>query len=295
MTIPEPPRGDTPAYRQLVAAHAAYIRGLSHRLLERVPLSPGDPAGRWVPYALYHHIFQLCRANLALVDLGYSEEALPLGRAMISTTMNLMHIVRSANADGWALRFWLQLGDQEQRMLARERQLQRFDPGVVERLISDSSEAARGAVEAHVAQGGIYPDKLVPSGAKKPNTHSWHGLTDRDMAMKLGLIEWYETEYDFLSTMTHARAIAVLATGQQLMRGEPLTCGPHFRAPLAALTCASNALKYSSLVIMRHFELESVDPECQALNLFMREAVTAYRQDSGADDGVRAVFGRLPV
>jgi hypothetical protein len=46
---------------------------------------------------------------------------------------------------------------------------------------------------------------------------------------------------------------------------------------------------------MRHFELESVDPECQALNLFMREAVTAYRQDSGADDGVRAVFGRLPV
>jgi hypothetical protein len=180
-------------------------------------------------------------------------------------------------------------------MLARERQLQRFDPGVVERLISDSSEAARGAVEAHVAQGGIYPDKLVPSGAKKPNTHSWHGLTDRDMAMKLGLIEWYETEYDFLSTMTHARAIAVLATGQQLMRGEPLTCGPHFRAPLAALTCASNALKYSSLVIMRHFELESVDPECQALNLFMREAVTAYRQDSGADDGVRAVFGRLPV
>jgi hypothetical protein len=163
MTIPQPSSGDTPAYRQLVAAHAAYIRGLSNRLLEQVPLKPGDPAGRWVPYALYHHIFQLCRANLALVDLGYSEEALPLGRAMISTTMNLMHIVRSDNPDGWALRFWLQLGDQEQRMLARERRLQRFDPGVLDGLISDTTEAARLAVEAHVAEGGIYPDRLVVS------------------------------------------------------------------------------------------------------------------------------------
>jgi hypothetical protein len=109
------------------------------------------------------------------------------------------------------------------------------------------------------------------------------------------LLEWYETEYDFLSTMAHAQAIAVLATGQQLMRGEHLTCGPHFRSPLAALACAGNALTYSSLVIMNHFGLKRLDPEFQALNVFMRAAVNAYRRDSGADDGVREVFGRLPT
>ena len=263
-------------------------------LLERVPLQAGDPIGRWVPYVLYHHIFQLSRATSSLVKLGYSEETLPLGRALISSTMNIMFIVGSENPEGWALRFWLQLGELEQRMLARESRLERFDRAVIERLAAEGAEAAEGAIAAHIRDGGIYPDKLVPLRARRPNPSTWHGLSDRGLAVSLGLLDWYETEYDYLSTVTHAQSIAVQASGQAIMRGETLVSGPHFRAPLLALTSSISAMKYSSLAIMKHYDLAARDAEFQAFNNSMTESINQYREDSGGNDGVRAVFGRLP-
>ncbi len=294
MESPQPPSGDTPAYRRLALTHDLYIRRLSGVLLERVPLQAGDPIGRWVPYVLYHHIFQLSRATSSLVKLGYSEETLPLGRALISSTMNIMFIVGSENPEGWALRFWLQLGELEQRMLARESRLERFDRAVIERLATEGAEAAEGAIAAHIRDGGIYPDKLVPPRARRPNPATWHGLSDRGLAISLGLLDWYETEYDYLSTVTHAQSIAVQASGQAIMRGETLVCGPHFRAPLLALTSSISAMKYASLAIMKHYDLAAADPEFQALNNSMTEAINRYREESGGNDGVRAVFGRLP-
>jgi hypothetical protein len=294
MDTPQPPSGDSRAYRQLAVTHELYIRRLSGILLERVPLQAGDPIGKWVPYVLYHHIFQLSRATSSLVKLGYSEETLPLGRALISSTMNIMFIVRSDNPEGWALRFWLQLGELEQRMLARERRIERFDPAVIERIASEAAEAAQGAIAAHIGEGGIYPDKLLPPRAKKPNLSTWHGLSDRGLAISLGLLDWYETEYDYLSTVTHAQSIAVHASGQAIMRGETLVCGPHFRAPLLALTSSISAIKYSSLAIMKHYDLSGADSAFQALNNSMTEAINQYREESGGNEGVRAVFGRLP-
>lgn len=294
MATLEPPSGDSPAYRQLTDAHEAYTRQVSGILLERVPLKAGDAIGRWVPYALYHHIFQLSRATSALVKLGYSEETLPLGRALISSTMNIMFIVTSGNPNGWALRFWLQLGDLEQRMLARELRLERFDRIVIERIATEAADAAQGAIAAHIREGGTYPEKLVPPTRKRPNASTWHGLTDKGLAIDLGLLDWYETEYDYLSTVTHAQSIAIHPSGQALMRGETLVCGPHFRAPILALTSSISAIKYSSLAIMEHFDLVAADRAFQALNAFMTEAINTYRTNSGGDDGVRAVFGRLP-
>jgi hypothetical protein len=47
MATLEPPSGDSPAYRQLTAAHELYMRQVSGILLERVPLKAGDAIGRW--------------------------------------------------------------------------------------------------------------------------------------------------------------------------------------------------------------------------------------------------------
>ena len=146
----------------------------------------------------------------------------------------------------------------------------------------------------HIRDGGVYPDKLVPLRARRPNPATWHGLSDRGLAISLGLLDWYETEYDYLSTVTHAQSIAVQASGQAIMRGEALVCGPHFRAHLLALTSSISAMRYASLAIMKHYDLAAADPEFQALNNSMTEAIDHYREESGGNDGVRAVFGRLP-
>jgi hypothetical protein len=46
---------------------------------------------------------------------------------------------------------------------------------------------------------------------------------------------------------------------------------------------------------MKHYDLAAADPEFQALNNSMTEAINRYREESGGNDGVRAVFGRLPA
>ena len=67
-----------------------------------------------MPYALFVHVLQLGRAVHVLVAAGYPDQAIPLTRAMLSATMNLLFIVTSGNPNGWALRYWLQMGEVEQ-------------------------------------------------------------------------------------------------------------------------------------------------------------------------------------
>jgi hypothetical protein len=288
LEFPEPPKGETQEYRRLVAAHYTYIRGVAGVVIPAA--NPSGSIGRWVPYALYHHLIQLSRALHDLVVLGYSDEALPIGRAMLSASVYSIFLITSDNPDGWALRYWLQLTYQEQRMLLREQQISRFDPERVAVKLAQTSIDHDGVIAAARAEGINLPDKLIPEGAKKPRD-TWTGLTDKGLFKHLNLADWHETEYDYLSTAIHVQPVSLLPLRDDLIEGKKPVLGPHFRVPLAAVTASFNSIKFSTLAMLRHYRLEGRLSDIDALGADMSAAIDAYREDTGINAMVRAVLG----
>jgi hypothetical protein len=281
--------GRTPEYDRLVDAHRAY-----REVLEQQVLASADPrgdTGRWVPYALFHHLLELARCLEVLVAIGYSEEAMPTGRAMLSAAVNLIFIVKSDDPDGWALRYWLQVGEQEVRMIDRAPRLKELDPIVLAKLRASAIEQQEAVVEAHERGGGTFPEKLIGPGQKKPRTDTWTGLSDREVFKRLGLESWYETEYDFLSTVTHVQAVSLLPLRDDLLDGQRPSLGPHFRSPIAALNASVNAMKFAALHFMKHFSVEAVLPQVDAAGRMVRGATDEYLVQVGANDVVATVFG----
>jgi hypothetical protein len=288
LEFPEPPKGETQEYRRLVAAHDKYIRGAAGVV---IPVAnPSGSIGRWVPYALYHHLIQLSRALHDLVVLGYSDEALPIGRAMLSASVYSIFLVTSDSPDGWALRYWLQLTHQERRMLLREQRISRFDPERVASKLARNSTDNDGVIVAAQAEGIDLPDKLIPEGEKKPRD-TWTGLTDKGLFKHLNLADWHETEYDYLSTAIHVQPVSLLPIRDDLIEGKKPVLGPHFRVPLAAVTASVNSIRFSTLAMLRHYRLEDHLSDVEALSSEMSAAIDAYREDTGINATVRAVLG----
>jgi len=288
LDFPEPPKGETQEYRRLVAAHDRYIRGVAGVVIPAA--NPSGSMGRWVPYALYHHLIQLGRALHDLVVLGYSDEALPIGRAMLSASVYSIFLVTSNNPDGWALRYWLQLANQERRMLLREERIARFDPERVAGKLTRASTAHDGLIDAARAEGIDLPDKLIPEGEKKPRD-TWTGLTDKGLFKHLNLADWHETEYDYLSTAIHVQPVALLPIRDDLIGGKKPVLGPHFRVPLAAVVASVNSIKFATLAMLTHYRLEDRLSEVDGLSAEMSAAIEAYREDTGINATVRAVLG----
>jgi len=288
LEFPEPPKGETQEYRRLVAAHDRYIRGVASVVIPAA--NPSGSIGRWVPYALYHHLIQLSSALHDLVVLGYSDEALPTGRAMLSASVYSIFLVTSDNSDGWALRYWLQLVYQERRMLLREQRISRFDPERVAGKLARTSTDHDGLIAAARAEGIDLPDKLIPKGEKKPRD-TWTGLTDKGLFKHLNLADWHETEYDYLSTAIHVQPVSLLPIRDDLVEGRKPVLGPHFRMPLAALAASINSIRFSTLAMLRHYRLEDRLPEIDALSDDMSAAIATYREETGINAAVRAVLG----
>jgi hypothetical protein len=288
LEFPEPPKGETQEYRRLVAAHDTYLRGVAGIVIPAA--SPSGSIGRWVPYALYHHLIQLGRALHDLVVLGYSDEALPIGRAMLSASVYGIFLITSDNPDGWALRYWFQLADQEQRMLRREQRIARFDPDRLAGKLARASNDRDGLMAAAQEAGITLPDKLVPEDERKPRD-TWTGLTDKGLFKHLNLADWHETEYDYLSTAIHVQPITLLPIRDELLESKKPVLGPHFRVPLAAITASVNAIRYSTLAMLRHYGLEDRLAEVDAQSSKMSAVIQAYREDIGIDATVHAVLG----
>jgi Family of unknown function (DUF5677) len=289
--LPPPPSGDSPEYRRLLTAHDLYMQRLSDLIGNAV--RPGSTRiEEWMPLALYHHVMQLGRATQELVRAGYSDEALPLGRAMISATMNLLFIVTSGNPAGWSLLYLLQVVETERKMLELQAALDYFDAGTIRQYLDAAKADAESVKAAFIQDGGIIPEKLPSGGRKgKPRRDTWTGLSDAELAEHVQLKAWKESEYDYLSAVTHAQAVAILPFRDAVMDGQPVVLGPHYRPPLPALSASFNAMRFSSLGIISHYELLSLDSQFQALNRDMHAAIDRYREELGALAVVEGLFG----
>ena len=296
MTLPEeqaldlsaPPPGDAALYQSLVATYYGYLRTI-HELIRDD--KPAGAIGIWLPYALFIRILQQGRAVHLLVQQGYGDEPLPIARAMISGAMTLLFIETSGNPDGWGLRYWLQLDEQERRLLDRELRLKRFDEERIRAVIAAARRNVQELVDATSREGIVIPSKLPDPSRKRPRADTWTGLSDKALAEHLNLLDWYDGEYAYLSSMTHAQAISVKPIADQLMSGHLPTIGPHYREPLAAIAVAVSAIKYGFLGFMSHFGLVGRDPAFQAANNAMSEAINSYREKSGANAMVAEAFG----
>jgi Family of unknown function (DUF5677) len=293
MTYPDslPASGNSPSYQALVTAHERYLRQL-HALVQ-VDLR-GRSIGDWLPYALFVHILQLGRAVQTLVAAGFPDEALPLTRGMISAMMNLLFIVTSGNPNGWALRYWLQLGEMEQRFLERELKRMRFDEATVRRLIDEASENVAGAKAQAETEGVHLPDKLgAPGRRARPDT--WTGLSDRALAERVGQVEAYETEYDYASAITHVQAVALKPIANALIEGRPIGTGPYFGPPLPPIGTSYNASSAGLLGLAKHFALDKKMSEVDSVTKEMRNAIDRWRETSGANEQIKSIFGERMV
>jgi len=289
MTYPDslPASGNSPTYQALVAAHERYLKQL-HAIVQ-IDLR-GRPIGDWLPYALFVHILQLGRGVQILVAAGFPDEALPLTRAMISAMMNLLFIVTSDNPNGWALRYWLQLGDMEQRFLERELKRMRFDEMTVRRLIDEAHANVAGAKSQAEKEGVLLPEKIATP-ARQPRPDTWTGLSDRALAERVGQVDAYETEYDYASAITHVQAVALKPIANALIEGRPVGTGPYFGPPLPAIGTSYNASSAALLGIAKHFGLVDKMREIDSVTEEMRDAIDHWRQVSGANEQIKSIFG----
>ena len=201
LDIPPPPSGSPELYQSLSNTFYFYLRAM-HDLIKDD--RPAGNVGTWVPYALFVHILQLGRAVNLLVSEGYSEEALPISRAMISAAMTLTFIVTSDNPDGWALLYYSQLADQEMRYLTREQRLARFDADRINELIGAADQNMESLRQAAEKEGIVIPQKLPDPSRGKPRRDTWTGLSDKSLAERVGLLDWYEGDYDYASGITRS-------------------------------------------------------------------------------------------
>jgi len=287
--MPTPPTSqDDEHYRALSVAFLTYIAKAFGLIKD---IKPTGDIGQWLPFALTAHVVQLGRAIHSLVELGYADEGIPIGRQMMSATMNQLFIVSSGNPSGWGLRYWLQIGDLEHRLFERELRKARFDESKLTQMHSQANANREADIRDFEATGNVLPEKLVDPGRRQPRRDTWTGLSDKALADRLGLFDWYDGEYNYLSTVTHAQAVSVLPIAQGLRDGHLPAAGPHFRSPLAAIGVAVTALHYSVMATLKHYGLVALSNQADRAKTQMEGAIDRYRNATGITQFVSDAFG----
>jgi hypothetical protein len=222
-----------------------------------------------VPYALYVRMMQLARAISFLGANGYGEEAKPLARAILSTSIAIKVIV------GDDLRNKPPLQDQppvdfekvsDGRALAylsyhtfiRRRLNQAYlRRGWVDRQrveeVDREVDAQDAATLAEYEKQGITPIKL---GTKED---SWHGLSDEAAATLVGVPDWYDLYYRPFSEESHGSEPAIRAELERLAKDGIVKIGPRYDDPFPVLNALLNAVGAAMLGLDRQFGLGRAD------------------------------------
>src|SRR5207244_1072341 len=131
-----------------------------------------------------------------LVANGYTEEAEPLGRAMVSAALSLVGIA-DKDPDARALRFMDQAREIRGHLIK----------GYIEEGYAKADEIEPRDVEwrkqeedllAQYAKKGIVPTKIDDE-----NKFTWHGLSDYKLAKIMNASRWYNLYYRNFSDEEH--------------------------------------------------------------------------------------------
>lgn len=223
-----PPRQPPEYMLPLIAAHDWFLRE-SYDFFASISLTFTDAEGLpkpgvVIPYILFAKLIQLGRSVHFLVASGYTEEAEPLGRAMVSAALNLVGIA-DKDPDARALRFM------EQSQAERAHLIEGY---IAEGYVSESEIAQRDkewrAQEAELLKR--FADKgIVPTKIDDQNKWTWHGLSDRKLAEVMNASRWYNLYYRNFSDEAHANAAGVTRALRLLIGKQNVRVGPSFNDP----------------------------------------------------------------
>src|SRR5713101_1617129 len=212
----------------------------AHRsLLDASQQMPGEidlskePVGRWVPLVLFARLVHLGEAVHRLVEDGFTDAAEPLTRAMVSAAINIVAIVDS-DSDSRALAFLAVVAK-----ILNERLKALVRHGLVSQeaanQINADATASEGKVLDQYAEKGVTPSKIGPG-------KNWHGLTDKDLFVKMSAEFWYDLYYAPFSDDAHVNAAAIGPEITALRGGAGLEFGPRTADPGIALIASCQVI-----------------------------------------------------
>lgn len=264
----------------LLEAHDRFLRE-SYAFFASITVAFADEDGLpkpgvVIPYVLFAKVIQLGRAVHFLVASGYTEEAEPLGRAMVSAALNIVGIV-DKESDARALRFMEQ---------SQEIRAQLIKGYIEEGYVSEKEIAERDAewrtqeadLLKRLAEKGIVPAKIDDE-----NKWTWHGLSDYKLAKAMNASRWYNLYYRNFSDEAHANVAGVtralrLLTGKQLVR-----VGPSFNDPWMLMFASGDTIGESLGQLDTLYGLKR-RPEVDAINQRFGEALKKHRAAMPAAD-----------
>lgn len=272
MTVHDLGRGELPEYqRPILNAHREFLRE-AYEFLASLPTDflEADPPAveKSVPYVLFVKLVQLGRVLHRLVETGYSDEAEPIARAMVSAGLNLVAIV-DEDAPGRALRF-VQHTQELRRGLLRAY----VEEGYFAQEEADNREAKIRDDEERVlhryAAKGVEPRAL----GRRPDT--WHGLSDRELAERMNVRRWYNFYYKNFSDEAHVNVSAVARDLRRLYEERRVHVGPKHLDPWMVLFASAESIGECLGQLDTHFGLGRRE-ETDAINERMAQALREHR------------------
>lgn len=223
----------------LIDAHTRFLRE-AYDFFASIKIALVDDEGYpkpgvVIPYVLFAKLIQLGRAVHMLVATGYSEEAEPAARAMVSAALNLVGIA-DADPDARALRFIEQ---------HRELRAKLIEGYITEDYISVEDAASRDkawreaedAIFEHFAGKGIRPAKI-----DDVNRFTWHGLSDKALAEKMNASRWYNLYYRNFSDEAHANVASIASAVRLLNQEQKVHVGPTFTDPWMVMFASGDTI-----------------------------------------------------
>lgn len=212
----------------VIEAHDRFLREayafFASLKVERVDGDGYPKPGTVIPYVLFAKLIQLGRAVHRLVATGYTEEAEPVARAMVSAALNLVGIA-DADSDARALRFI-----EQQRELRAQLMQGYIDEGYMTAddaaALDKEWRAQEDAIFRHFGEKGVVPARI--EGA---NPFTWHGLSDKKLATKMKASRWYNLYYRNFSDEAHANVASVASAVRMLNEERKIHVGPKFKDP----------------------------------------------------------------
>jgi hypothetical protein len=223
----------------LIDAHDAFLRA-SYDFFASIQVEFRDKDGLprpgvAVPYVLFVKLIQLGRGVHYLVATGYTEEAEPLARAMVSAALSLVGIA-DKDPDARALRFM------EQSREIRSQLIKGYvDEGCAKKDDIEARDAEWRKEEQELVDR--YASKgIVPAKIDDENKFTWHGLSDYKLALKMNASRWYNLYYRNFSDEAHANVAAVTRALRLLYDKQTVKVGPSFNDPWMVIFASGDTI-----------------------------------------------------
>jgi hypothetical protein len=264
----------------LITAHDRFLRE-SYAFFASIKLAFTDQEGLpkpgvAIPYVLFAKLIQLGRAVHFLVASGYTEEAEPLGRAMVSAALNIVGIV-DKEPEARALRFMAQSQEIRAQLIK----------GYIDEGYVSAEEIAKRDEEWRAQEDDLlkrYAKKgIVPAKIDDENKWTWHGLSDQKLAKVMNASRWYNLYYRNFSDEAHANVASVTRALRLLYGEQKVHVGPTFSNPWMVMFASGDTIGESLGQLDTLYGLKR-RAEVDAINERFGEALKKHRSAMPAPD-----------